>query len=786
MSHRHALLLSGAALLAVAAQPARAQDSAAPTTPEREALAATDEQSTDIVVLGFGQARQVQTITSADLSRLTPGTTPLKALSKLPGVNYQAADAFGAYEWSSRISIRGFNQNQLGFTLDGVPLGDMSYGNSNGLHISRAIISENVGAATVAQGSGALGEASTSNLGGTLQFTSRTPSQAFDLVGSGTYGSDDTYRGFVRLDSGDLTGGGLRGYLSYGYLDAGKWKGYGKQRQHQANAKIVQDFGGRGSITAFFNFSDRREQDYQDLSLDQIRRLGYDNDNISNNFPLAVTIAQVYQNQSAQAAYQKANKTLVGFVPPYAAAGFAFPTPYTTVDDVYYDAAGLRRDYLAGATVDAHLTSALTATLTGYYHDNHGQGIWYTPYVPTPGGAPISVRTTEYDIHRGGAIGRLALETGPNRLEVGGWYESNSFENARRFYGLANQATASLPTLQYKKNPFFTQFDVKFDTETKMYYVTDRLRLGELTLSGGWKGYEVTNKADPIISGGLASGKIRARDWFLPQIGAVYGIGRAEVFATYTENMRAFTSAAVGTSPFATTQVGFNSIQNSLKPERSKTYEAGGRVRSGGFQASVAGYYVDFSNRLLVLTSGAGIQGRPTTLQNVGNVRNYGAEVTAIYKVVTPVSLFASYSYNHSEYRDDVLGQNAAGQTIVVTPTRGKTVVDSPKHMVKGEIVYDDGRFLGRIGADYMSRRYFTYTNDQSVPGRLIADATIGFRFGQEGILRGVALEGSVTNLTDKRYVATIGSNGYGASGDNQTLLAGAPRQFFVTLRRGF
>ena len=44
----------------------------------------------------------------------------------------------------------------------------------------------------------------------------------------------------------------------------------------------------------------------------------------------------------------------------------------------------------------------------------------------------------------------------------------------------------------------------------------------------------------------------------------------------------------------------------------------------------------------------------------------------------------------------------------------------------------------------------------------------------------------SVTNLTDKKYISTIGTNGYTASGDNQTLLSGAPRQWFVTLRRGF
>ena len=92
-----------------------------------------------VIVYGQGESRQIQEIKAADIAILTPGTSPLKAIEKLPNVNFQSADAYGAYEWSSRISIRGFNQNQLGFTLDEVPLGDMSYGNHNGLHISRAI-----------------------------------------------------------------------------------------------------------------------------------------------------------------------------------------------------------------------------------------------------------------------------------------------------------------------------------------------------------------------------------------------------------------------------------------------------------------------------------------------------------------------------------------------------------------------------------------------------------------------------------------------------------------------
>jgi iron complex outermembrane receptor protein len=85
-----------------------------------------------------------------------------------------------------------------------------------------------------------------------------------------------------------------------------------------------------------------------------------------------------------------------------------------------------------------------------------------------------------------------------------------------------------------------------------------------------------------------------------------------------------------------------------------------------------------------------------------------------------------------------------------------------------------------------MSKRYFTYTNDQSVGARTLVDATAGWRFGGEGFMNGLAVQVSVTNLFDEDYVATIGSNGFGNSGDNQTLLAGAPRQWFLTVRKDF
>ncbi len=808
--NRSYTLLAGVALMAITA-PAAAQTVAGPVvtsdtaampastvTPDQPGNGPDAAPGDEIVVLGFGESRQVQSVNAADLSRLTPGSSPLKAIEKLPGVNFQAADPFGAYEWAVRISLRGFNQNQLGFTLDGVPLGDMSYGNVNGLHISRAIISENVARTDVAQGAGALGTASTSNLGGTIEFFSDKPRSDANVTGGGTYGSDNTYRGFARIDSGDL-GGGLKGYLSYGFLSTDKWKGDGVQRQHQANGKIVKDLGALGSLTAFLNFSDRREQDYQDLSYDIIRRRGLRNDNIANNYPLAVQIGKVFQNQSAQAAYAKANNgSLAGYTAPWAGAGTTFPAGFGTVDDAYYDAGGLRRDYLGGVTFDAHLTPELSLTTTGYYHDNKGQGSWITPYTQTPAGAPnadgsaitaispLAFRTTEYAMHRGGALSNLAYETGANTVELGAWYESNTFTQARRFYGMTDSATPNRDVLDFQSNPFFTQWDGKYTTDTIQYHVGDTLRLADdrLVLNAGWKGFSVTNRAImlPATTSPLAVGRIATKDWFQPQAGILYKLTPGtEVFADYKENVRAYVSSAT-TGPFSTTQAGFDAIRNTLKPERSKTAEGGLRFRQGPLQASAVGYYIDFSNRLLGFANGAGIIGNPATLNNVGSVHTYGAEVAVNYRIFTPLSLFASYSYNKSKYADNVL--DARGNVLVATD--GKMAVDSPEHMVKGEIVLEQSGFTGRVGADYMSKRYFTYLNDQSVPGRVLVDASIGYRFEGDGALHGVSIEGSVTNLTDKSYISTIGSNGFTALGDNQTLLAGTPRQVFVSLKKGF
>jgi len=717
-----------------------AQQSTAPT--------AVDSEESEIVVFGKGETRQVQEVSSKELLILAPGTSPLKAIEKLPSVNFQSADPFGTYEWSSRVSIRGFNQNQLGYTLDGIPLGDSSYGNNNGLHIGRAIISENIGVTRVSQGSGSIGTQATNNLGGTLEFFSADPSDGFGVDANLTYGSSNTMRAFSRINFGEA--GGVRGFLSGVYHNADKWKGAGEQRSMHVNAKAIIPVGD-AEFDAFFSYSDRAEQDYQDLSLEMINRLGYDHDNYFPDYAKAI-----------------------------AAARRVFVAPINNLDDSYYDASGLRKDTLASYGLTTPLGDGVTFKVKAYYHDNTGQGTWGTPYVASPNGVPMSARTTEYDIQRGGVFSSLNAEVGDHEVTIGGWYEHNDFTQARRFYAYESNTTPGLDHTKFLRNPFFTQWLFDFNTDTLQYYVQDKISLGDLTINLGWKGFQVNNESDPRIQGSLAAGKIKSQDWFQPHAGVAYKLtDKAEIFGGFTQVTRAFVSSATS-GPFSTTQAGFNALlARGLKPESSDTFELGARYNDNVFNGVIGVYYVNFRNRLLGVQTGAGIVGNPAILQNVGSVRSLGFEAAGDVRLGGGLTLFASYSYTGATYRDNVITPTA------VIATKGKEVVDTPKHLLRGEVAYDSDAFFGRVGANYMSKRYFNYLNDRSVPGRMLVDATVGYRL-DAGLRAPLELQLNATNLFGKDYVATIGSNGFGNSGDNQTLLAGSPRQVFVTLKAGF
>src|SRR2546427_163913 len=237
MQTRYLTIAVAIALSAASAHAATAADTGASTD------AALSAQTLDTVsVIGQGETRQVQRITTVDKQVLPPGTSGQKILDRLPGVSVQSNDAFGANEESQTISLRGFDKSRLGYTLDGIPLGDNSYGNYNGLSIARAIIAENLADAELSQGIGSLGVASTSNLGGTIQYFSMDPSTEFGGRASVTVGDNNQRRGYLRVDTGDLNG--FSAYVSGVHQDQDMWAApYQNQTPRQFNAKAVWNVG---------------------------------------------------------------------------------------------------------------------------------------------------------------------------------------------------------------------------------------------------------------------------------------------------------------------------------------------------------------------------------------------------------------------------------------------------------------------------------------------------------------------------------------------------------------
>jgi iron complex outermembrane receptor protein len=801
-------LITGAmALLLISSTGAFAQVSAPNTKPTdataKPADTADEPQqkitSTETVtVTASGEDRSEQSIDNKSMIESAPGTSPIEVLSRLPSVEVTGADPYGSYEWAVRISVRGFNQNQLGFTLDDVPLGDMSYGNLNGLHISRALIDENMGHTTLSQGTGGLETASNSNLGGTVAFGSIDPSDTHGLYVTQSFGSFNAYRTYARFESG-LLPTHTKFYVSGVYQQADKWKGHGQIGQFypQFNAKLTQQIGTKGLLTFYYDYSNRHEVDYQDLNKVWDQKLGYDWDNFGN-WGTAVQAANAYNAQGGGAFVFPTIPTVFPYPVSTLQSGFG-DLSNDPEDAAYYGGGGLRKDNLAYISYKTALSSKLFWKTTVYGHIDEGRGLWFTPYLESYDSSytpvsPISLRTSEYGIHRLGFVTSLSYETARNKVEGGAWFEDESFNLARRFFATTLESPV-YSLYDFPKNPFYTQWAFNFKTTVYQLHLQDQFKITQkLMVSAGFKAIETntdgeltgfntgldlapTTVASQYAQGSLGSGKP-----FLPQFGADYKFdGHSEVFGDAAWNVRAYQAGGpgFGNSPWGTNQTGFEYIKTSLKPESAWSEEVGYRYSGSKADAQASYFHVNYANRLLAIQQGPSIAGAESTLDNVGGVTTNGFDASGTVPLSRGFSLYNAVTYSKSTYDSNYDTTSSSGSVNVI-PTGGKVTVDSPQFLYKDELEYNYHSFNAHIGADYMGKRYFTYTDDNSVDGRFLADFGTSYTRERLGEFQDLKLQLNIYNLADAKYYSTVGTNGFIASDptsvSNNTLQVGSPR----------
>lgn len=838
------------------AAPAWAQT--APDAPD----AGADDEAGSIIVTAK-QTRSATAIPASEIQKILPGVSPLKAIQTLPGVLYITADPWGYNEQNAQIFIHGFAFNQLGYTMDGIPLGDQSYGNYNGLSPQRAVISENVSRVVVTTGAGDLATPSNSNLGGTVETFSSDPKATLGVDVAQTFGSYDTTRSYVRLDSGKF--GDSAAYISAVRQSARAWDFNGYQGGWQANAKFVND-SSAGKLTLYFDYNDMTQPN-EDATVFFVPSAGG-----------TATPAQLYTPYTKPFAYPNFTTYRTAYM---SALGNTPAAEGSNYRNYYSDAQ--RTDYLGYIRFDANISDAIKWSNTGYFHHNDGAGVVAGPlgqsitvaqayldpaYATLPtncrfagnangvrptactaltdaqaaaagaalvaatGGSGMITRTTEYRIDRWGITSQFDIELGNHQIQFGGWYERNSTTQWRRWYAVdVNRPDLSTPYIRPLSvaQPLFTQYQGEAKIEQLQLHVQDTWKpFDRLSIQAGFKtSAQWATGTFPIqpragsLSGttALPQGTINTKEWFLPAVGASYDVNGTEtLYANVQKNLRQFQAyLAGGGGPWFTgSQAAFDAFATQGRPETSWTYEIGLRTNRSfdgflsGFSGQINYYHVDFSDRLLAISTnpggiaGGGITGGAAVLVNVGDVATDGIDAAFTWRFGRVFSIYNALSYNLSKYKNDytatAFGIGAATNTCLggftvqsvsingtatnVVPTCGKQLPGTAKWMNKTVATLSLGAFEAQLTGDYVGRRFATFTNDTSVGSYFLTSARLAYALPSEWTgVRKAELSLNVTNLGDIQGVSSlsIGSatNGYSA-------YPIAPRQFFVTFAAGF
>ena len=753
-----------------------------------ETLSATTGEVDAIVVVGSGQTRSVSTLTPANLDVLPAGASVQKSLNFLPGVSAQSIDALGVNEQSLTLQVRGFNTTHLGYTLDGMPLGDGAYNNYNGLSISRALISENLGRAELATGIAGLGIASTSNLGGALTYFSADPKKAFGVSVNGSVGSENSKRAYGRIDTGEHNG--FSAYISGQYHEYDLFvnqAAYNQSTGKQINGKAQYRFD-RGLITAFADISRTSQASDTYLSKDMLNRLGWDWGGYAPNWQGFVD--RSYCSVTAPTAPTRC----VASVLPEKRSDVTFTNGQILRDDDLY--------YVAG---DFDLTDTLKVRGQVYKHTDKGAGNnwiagWSTQgTTSTTDDVPVQIRDTRYTIDRGGALGSMTWDVGFNRLQAGFWTESNTSSAARYIW---TNVTGPFSLDQYLKGqPDTSQWVQETDWETRQFYVQDTVKLLDdaLSIEFGFKStYSKSDakaipgiaKAAPPASSQFASGSLTAKDHFLPQVGVHWQVAPGhELYGSYAENMAMY-QGGFKLGPQSVSQALWDAQGSTLQPETSKSFDGGYRYVSGPLQVSAAAYLVEFDNRLLQYnpcpTNQQQNPGCGNSFHNAGAITSKGVELGVLWKPLDWLDWYNAASYNKSTYDEDL---DWCTTTCVVKATAGKQQVDTPKTMFSSVLTLKKDGFFATLSGKYTGRRYYTYTNDQGFGAYTTFDLGGGYRFADASALRGVKLAVNVTNLTDKRYASNFDSSVFApddAPGSVVVFHASAPRQIFGTISFDF
>lgn len=281
-------------------------------------------------------------------------------------------------------------------------------------------------------------------------------------------------------------------------------------------------------------------------------------------------------------------------------------------------------------------------------------------------------------------------------------------------------------------------------------YVQDEITAGPVTIYPAvrFDYYKLDPKADPLFTT-AASGQSDTH--LSPKIGVVWdATDLVTLFANVAAGFKAPSPSQVNTG-FANLVSNYKSISNpDLKPETSRTLEAGFRLHRDRWRVAVTGFtgeYDDFIEQVQV--SGNFTAANPAVYQyvNLSGVKISGAEAKGSFDLGSGFTAKTAVSYARGSSRTN--GVNTPLASIDPVKVTGGVNYRAPSGRFGGElsVIHSDRKSAGRAGVTCAGTGGSSANNCFMPPSFTVADLTAWW-----AATEAVTVRAGVFNLTDEKY----------------------------------
>ena len=751
---------------------AQAADTEASATEEKIVVVGRRVSQTDIAI-GTDEATNTIAVTREELLSAPSGISGLKMLESLPGFNVQTDGALGLYEFGNSVQVRAFQLSQMGFVLDGIPMGRSdAFGGSP---IFRYVDNENLGSVVASPGAGDVSAPSYSSLGPIASYNTVRPSEEMGGMVAVTVGDFDLQRTFVKLETGDIDG--FRAYVSRSKTDSDLWRGPGTIDREHIEAKALYEFG----------------DSYIQATMVSNDFFDYD----SPSAPASTFASNYYYGY--QASIPEGCVSADPGVYDFNGDGTIDDSDFTPVftgsncTSYYEDRINIRDDKLYSLGFGTYLSEDIQLTATAYFEDKDGYGVSPDSYTNSLGiyedqaAAGLDVvhpRGVQYGLstvggEREGLVAGVSWFMGDHKVEFGGWVEQDTYN---RTQARLNKTGGSADGDVIWDEVVYYRRDYTAVRDTTQLYLKDTISLldDDLVLEVGMKslsidysldGYRDYNDYEIDGEEGYGPQHVEAdySNNFLPMIGAVYRLNDTDqLFASIAQNY----ALPAGTDDIFDNAIGF--AAEAPKGEESDNIEFGYRTNSENYNGAVAVFYTRFDNRLIASSVLNPATGQPETFYvNAGASKAYGIEFSGVFQPEMfdrELYFNANVSYKKATLVDG-FGSNPAGSQLP----------DSPEWLATGGVTYEPTAWLvANFSAKYTDTRYTDFNETYELKSYLVAQAYVDIGGPNSfGIPENMRLRFNVDNVFDKQVM----SFGFTGSSFGRPL---SPRTFQATLTVDF